>query len=269
MKWLSFLGALAFASPAAAERISASDLRRLPPADVVILGEVHDNPLHHQHQALAVAALRPSALVFEMLTPERAEAVTPALRGDAEALSRALDWDESGWPAFSMYHPILLAAPAAQVFGGDVPRDRLRLSVSDGAGAAFGDGAARYGLAAALPDAEQAARQEEQRVAHCDALPAELLPGMVEAQRLRDAALARAVIQAHAATGGPVAVITGSGHARRDRGVPAALALAAPELSVLSVGQLEEDPAASAPFDLWVVTSPAQRDDPCAALRGR
>ena len=95
-----------------------------------------------------------------------------------------------------------------------------------------------------------------------------MMPGMVEAQRLRDAALARATLQAMADTGGPVAVIAGSGHARRDWGIPAALAVAAPELSVLSVGQIEAEGAAEPeqPFDLWLVTEPTPREDPCAAF---
>jgi uncharacterized iron-regulated protein len=92
-------------------------------------------------------------------------------------------------------------------------------------------------------------------------------PGMVEVQRLRDAALARAAHQAHAATGGPVVVIAGTGHARRDSGVPAKLATAAPELSVFSLGQFEADPGPDAPYDRVIVTEPAPRGDPCAGLR--
>ena len=76
----------------------------------------------------------------------------------------------------------------------------------------------------------------------------------------------RAVVQAIAETGGPVVVITGSGHARKDQGVPAVLALAAPSLSVVSVGQLESDPGPDAPYDFWIVTPPQPRDDPCAGL---
>jgi uncharacterized iron-regulated protein len=102
---------------------------------------------------------------------------------------------------------------------------------------------------------------------HCDALSDEMLPGMVEAQRLRDAVLAHAAIAAHSATGGPVVVITGSGHARTDHGIPATIARAAPEVSVLSVGQLESDPGSDAPFYLWIVTAAMDRSDPCAAFR--
>jgi uncharacterized iron-regulated protein len=91
---------------------------------------------------------------------------------------------------------------------------------------------------------------------------------MVDVQRLRDAALARAVVQAMADTGGPVAVITGNGHARRDQGLTLPLARVAPDLSVLTIAQFEEIAPASPSFDLWLVTPAIPRDDPCAALTG-
>ncbi len=253
------------ATPALAERIDPAALDHLPTADVVVLGEVHDNPEHHANQARAVAALQPRALVFEMLTQAEA-ARAPADRGDAGALAAAFGWEGSGWPDFALYHPIFLAAPEARIYGGEVERDQARLAVSQGASAVFGADAASYGLDQPLPEAEATARAEEQFSAHCGAMPMEMMGGMVEAQRLRDAALARAVLQAMQETGGPVAVITGTEHARKDRGVPAALALAAPGLHVLAIGQTEEDPGADAPFDLWLVTAPAPRPDPCAAF---
>ena len=102
--------------------------------------------------------------------------------------------------------------------------------------------------------------------AHCDLLPPELLPDFVTIQRLRDARLAQVALDALAATGGPVAVITGTGHARTDQGVPLKLARAAPQVRVLALGQLESDPSDSAPFDLWIVTDPVDRPDPCDAF---
>lgn len=255
----------ALSAPAFAERIDAAALDHLPAADVVILGEVHDNPEHHANQARAVAALQPRALVFEMLTPDAA-ARTPADRSDAPALAAALGWEGSGWPDFALYHPIFLAAPKARIFGGEVPRDQARLALAQGAAAVFGADAAAYGLDQPLPADGARAREDEQFAAHCGAMPRTMMPGMIEAQRLRDAVLARAVLQAMAATGGPVAVVTGSGHARKDRGIPAALANAALGLSVLAIGQLEADPGTDAPFDLWLVTDPVPRDDPCDAF---
>jgi uncharacterized iron-regulated protein len=234
---------------------------------VVILGEVHDNPAHHAHQTQAVDAMAPRALVFEMLTPAQAARVTPGNRADKEALEGALGWITSGWPDFAMYHPIFTAAPDAVVIGGALPRDQVRAAFTGGAAAAFGADAAAFGLADPLAPEDQAAREALQQEAHCNALPETMLPGMVEAQRLRDAALARAVVQAMDLTGGPVAVITGTGHARKDHCIPAALAVAAPGLRVLSIGQLESDPGPDAPFDLWVITDPVDRPDPCLAFR--
>ena len=266
--WLAGTGlALMLAGAVQAGPITADALDALPAADVVILGEVHDNPVHHINQTRAVAAIAPKALVFEMLSPDQASRVTPLLRADRAALEAALGWNDSGWPDFAMYHPIFLAAPAAVVLGGALPQQDVRRSMTDGAAAVFGDGAARYGLALPLEPAEQAAREADQKTAHCNALPDALLPGMVDAQRLRDAALARAAVQAFDVTGGPVVVITGSGHADRARGIPVALAEAAPDLRVLSVGQVEGEPGPDAPFDLWIATPPHPRPDPCAAFR--
>ena len=255
---------LSAAFPLDASEIDAPDLAGLPAADVVVLGEIHDNPAHHANQAAAVAAIAPKALVFEMLRPEQALQASPLARRSEPALRDALGWEKSGWPDFSMYYPIFAAAPDAAIYGGNLPREAVRRSVTEGAAAVFGPMAPKYGLDRPLPEAEQKAREAEQMEAHCDALPPEMLGGMVEAQRLRDAALARAVVQAMKDTGGPVAVITGSGHARKDRGVPATLAVAAPDLAVLSIGQMENAPEAAPPYDFWIVTPPAPREDPCA-----
>ncbi|WP_126974586.1 ChaN family lipoprotein [Frigidibacter oleivorans] len=260
--------ALLLCAPVFAREIAPADLAgAMLGAQVVVLGEVHDNPAHHAHQAQAVAALRPAALVFEMLTPEQAARATPDLRDDAAALAAALEWERSGWPDFAMYHPIFAAARGARVYGAALPRDAVRRSVAEGAAAVFGPDAPRFGLDRPLPAPEQALREAEQMEAHCRAMPEDLMPGMVEAQRLRDAALAEAALQALADTGGPVAVIAGSGHARSDWGVPALIRLAEPGITVLSVGQVEAPAAPDQPFDRWIVTPPAERDDPCAALR--
>lgn len=262
MKQLACLAAL-IAAPLSAAQITPADLATLPAADVVVLGEVHDNATHHAHQAAALAALQPKAVVFEMLTPAQAAKVTPDLRGDAQALGAALNWAHSGWPDFAMYHPLFLASDAP-VYGAALPPDEVRRAFADGAATVFGDEAGAYGLDQPLPAAMQAEREQLQFEAHCDAMPLEMMGGMVEAQRLRDAAFARAVVQAHADTGGPVAVITGNGHARKDWGVPAALALAAPQLSLISVAQFEEAAHDPGNYDFWLITEAAERDDPCA-----
>lgn len=265
-----FFAAGAEAGPALKGQITPGALDSLNRADIVILGEVHDNAEHHHNQARAVEALAPRALVWEMLTPEQA-ARLPEDREDAQAVAEALEWSESGWPDFSLYHPILLAAPDARSYGGGVPRATARRVFDEGAETVFADlfgpRADMLGLDAPLASDDQAAREADQAAAHCDTLPEHLLPGMVAAQRLRDAALAYVALQALAETGGPVVVIAGMGHARNDIGIPAFLRRSTQSPDVLSLGQLEAPPHAVAPFDVWIVTEPAPRPDPCEGLR--
>jgi len=236
-------------------------------ADVVLLGEIHDNPRHHQTQAKFVRAIGPKAVVWEMLTPEQARAVEPAWQSDPDRLERELDWASSGWPAFSYYAPVFEAAADAAWFGAQVPREAVSGIMSGGIAAWFGDAAQDFGLSAPLPRDEQAVREAGQQASHCNALPAEMLPVMVDIQRVRDAVLARAVVQAlDAAGGGPVVVITGNGHARLDRGIPVYLERVRPELTVVALGQ-SEDGVVSGRFDLLRDAPAVDRGDPCEAFK--
>lgn len=258
------------AGPAWAGEIAADALPARVAADapqVLVLGEIHDNPAHHRTQAAAVAALRPRALVFEMFGPEDAARVTPAIMTDPAALALALAWEVSGWPDFADYAPIFAAAPGARVYGAALPRDQVRRAMREPAAQVFGPEAGLYGLDRAYPAQLQARLEAEVQESHCGALPPALLPGMVAAQRLRDAAFADTVLRALDETGGPVALITGSGHARVDLGVPALLRAARPGVRLLSLGQTEPPAAADQPYDLWVVAPAPPRADPCAAFQ--
>ncbi|MGQ3488047.1 ChaN family lipoprotein [Roseovarius pacificus] len=236
--------------------------------DVVVVGEVHDNPAHHRVQAEIVREVAPKALVFEMLTSGQADAITPDNRGDPVALAKALDWANSGWPDFSMYYPIIAAAPEARIYGAQVPRDVARAAFGDGIAASFSGDAETYGLTAPLPEAQKSAREAMQMVAHCDALPQETLPGMVAIQRLRDAELAHAVVQAMQDTGGPVVLITGNGHARKDWGAPFYLERVAPDLELRVIGQSEDDAPLAGEYDEIRSAPAVEREDPCAAFKG-
>ncbi|MCV3271429.1 ChaN family lipoprotein [Roseobacter sinensis] len=253
----------------AASFASADDM---PPeaaqtADVLFIGEQHDNPAHHTLQAAWTRALAPTALVFEMLTPDQAARITPQLRRSESDLEAALEWEASGWPDFGMYYPIFAAAPDAQIFGAAVPRDQIRGLMQDALVDIFGAAdAVRFGLDQPLPAAQQATRKEMQAEAHCNALPDEMLPVMVSVQRLRDAALARAALAAVSATGGPVVVITGNGHARADWGAPVYLETAAPDLAIFALGQGEDGSTPPGRFDVTVDGPPVDRGNPCDAF---
>ncbi len=245
---------------------SSALMADLVTADVVLLGETHDNPDHHAVQAEIIARMQPKALVWEMLTDEEAGRVNAMLIRDPDKLERILQWAESGWPDFSMYLPIFEAVPEARLFGGEVPRQAALAALEAGPAVAFGADAARYGLTVALAPDEQAEREMLQLQAHCGALGQDRLAGMVAIQRLRDAVLARAALRALDETGGPVAVITGNGHARRDWGIPVYLERAQPGVRVFALGQSEQGQIVGA-FDTVLDSPPVPREDPCAAFQ--
>lgn len=236
-------------------------------AEVYVLGEVHDNPAHHLVQAEAVQAIAPRAVVFEMLTAEQAAQVTDDILQDAGRLGEALDWEASGWPDFAMYYPIFAAAEGAKVLGAAVPRDETRNAMQIGIPRAFGNEAVAFGLTEELDPEQLADRLNLQMDAHCGALPLELLPGMVDLQRLRDAKLAQVTLDALEETGGPVVVITGNGHARKDWGVPSYLARIAPGVSVFALGQGEDGGEPDGGFDLILDAASVEREDPCLAFQ--
>lgn len=236
-------------------------------ADVVILGEIHDNPQHHQVQTEAIEVIEPSAVVWEMVTEEGAQRLAQKAVTNPEELGRILRWAETGWPPLSMYYPVFQASDAP-VYGAMVPRAAARAAMERGAATALGADAARYGLTVPLPAADQAEREADQLAAHCDAIPAEALPQLVAIQRLRDAVLTRAVLRAIDETGGPVVVITGNGHARKDRGIPTFLTRLRPGLKVFVLGQ-SEDGIINGEFDAVIDSPRIDREDPCKAFEAQ
>jgi hypothetical protein len=100
--------------------------------------------------------------VFEMIPQERERRVNE-LRAEGasrEAIAEALEWDESGWPDFDFYAPILEAAPEARIFGAGQPIADVRRAMVEGAAGPFGPDAAIYGLDQPLDPEEQALREE-------------------------------------------------------------------------------------------------------------
>ena len=68
---------------AASDAALASFIDSARGADIVVLGEIHDNPRHHEIQAEIVQALQPAAIVFEMI-PQAMEDEVNALMSSLE-----------------------------------------------------------------------------------------------------------------------------------------------------------------------------------------
>jgi uncharacterized iron-regulated protein len=251
----------------------------------VLLGELHDNPDHHRLQAWLVAQVKPTAVVLEMADVDQAaalEAFQSKPDWQPAALGATLDWERRGWPKWSTYQPIAEAAKetGATILAGNAERKKVRTVARGGQDVLDGAETKRLGLDEPLPTDAEAALQAEIAASHCDMLPESLLPTMAFAQRLRDATLADRLLAA-AGRGSRAVLITGNGHARRDRGVPYLLErrdVAAAEIA--SVMLLEVDPEAGAALDLvprdaagkpaadyvWI-TPAASRPDPCEEMK--
>lgn len=239
-------------------------LDALARARFVVLGEQHENADHHALQARVVRGLgargRAPALAFEMLSRDLQPALDAALAGPSPApedVRVATRWDESGWPAFALYAPVFEAALAAALplVAADLSKaDRDRLAAEGPLPAALED---RLGLGEPLPAEIATALERELLDAHCGALPASALPRLVRVQRGRDAELARALAEAAGALGagarapgpeGGAVLVTGAGHARRDRGAPRALARLAPGATVAALAFVEVSPSRRDPL---------------------
>jgi len=236
-------------------------------AQIVFLGELHDNPAHHVAQAKVMAQLQPTAVVFEMLTPEQADALRGQTYETQDDLDALIGWSDTGWPDLAIYMPVFEAARGATLYGAGVPREQTKAIMDDRGWRVFGPEAERFGLLTQLPEELEMTRQDIQRKAHCDALPEAMIPQMVEIQQFRDARLAQEALRAFEAHGGPVVVITGNGHARTDWGAPHLLEGAAPSLQITSIGLLEAAPDDPPPYDTWIVTDGIDRPDPCLAFK--
>ncbi|MFO0583780.1 MAG: ChaN family lipoprotein [Anaeromyxobacter sp.] len=256
-------------------------------SDFVLLGEVHDNPDAHLLQARLVraasAAGKKPALAMEMLDADVQPEVDRALATDprsADAFAKAVKWDESGWPDFVMYRPILVAALDAglPVKAANLPKPLAKAAVKQGKDGLPEAIRARLSRDEPLPEPVVKELREEMRTSHCNVLPEPLLDPMALAQRARDAQMAL-TLEATGAAG--AILVTGNGHARNDRGVPAILAKDAPGRRIVSVGILEVESgrpqpkdyvadwgtAGGLPFDYVIFTPGAERPDPCAKLR--
>jgi uncharacterized iron-regulated protein len=246
---------------------------------IVLLGEVHDNPVPHRLRLEVLrrafeAGWRP-AIAMEQLDREHQVDIEQA------RMERPLDADYliekaatqhgksfSGWN-WEYYRPYVALALqyGVPVLAANLSRNDAQKIVELGYSAVFDDSLEnRLGLDRQRP-ALQAAQENEIDVGHCHALPKELLPAMARTQLARDAVMA-GVLREHSAQG--VVLLAGDGHTRRDIGVPTwfdPTMLA----RVFAVGFLERGdtaPPASA-FDAVVITDAAPRPDPCATLRRR
>jgi len=264
-------------------------VKYLASADFALLGERHDNPDHHMLQAevlrsLLAAGRRP-AVGFEMLGLDDASIIARHLAAspnDAAGLGRAVNWNQRGWPDWSMYQPIAEAALQAKlrIVTTNLPLATARKMTRDGLAMLDPRVIRELGLDQPPQEPVFARMAADIRDAHCGYLPEQSLKAMVDVQRARDAQMAQSLIAADDADG--AILIAGAGHVRNDYGIPVYLRAKAPDKRVISISFVEVDkqktePQSYAlpyrdrrlPFDYVWFTPRIDDEDPCEKFKSQ
>ena len=236
--------------------------------DVVLLGERHDHPDHHQLQAIILEKVGQSAFVgFEMLDEKDALRLTAGMSPDQVAT--ATEWAESGWPSFELYRPIFNVVKRLNMTPLAIHPARNRLM-----------NRARQPEKFANENAEYLARLSKQGIAnlqvdidrgHCGNAAGAMIDMMVGAQVFKDhwmasqisSVLNQQVDESTRRRRG--VIIAGNGHVRKDYGLPNHLQLKTLSIGLIEVQKNQEKIADYAPerFDYVWFTPRLDDEDPC------
>ena len=160
-------------------------------------------------------------------------------------------------------------ANGAQIVAADLNQAEKRAVFDEGAQALRARFVRRTGLDRDFPAGLTSDLQAELHEAHCGQTSAEIVRGMYQVQRARDAMMADRLAAASGKAGG--ILIAGNGHVRNDRGVPWYLARLEPGARTLSIALMEvRDDLRRLPPDLpydyvWFTPRVDDGGDACAA----
>ena len=251
-------------------------ISRLAAADIVLLGELHDNAAQHRMRLQWLRELSdrtPIALVIEHLDADAQPALDQARRAldpaqqlpiRARQLAEAARFNFEGWD-WSLISPVIELALER-----NLPIYAANLSAREAFSIARGQ---PHPLASRIPSGWSESIEGQMmasiRDGHCGLMPETMLPAMVRAQRARDARMADALLDARASGFKPV-LLAGNGHVRTDLGVPLHLRDRLPSGDLVAVGLLEHAATpADGRYDEIRVTEAQSRPDPCESLRQR
>jgi len=252
--------------------------------NILLIGETHDNPEHHNKQVEILmhylAHGQTGLVALEMVTDTQMEKILKDKPNDATSLISVLNQEGDGWEYDKYYKGVFEAIYKAgyMITAANFNRKTMSAIVMEGD---TGIPSEIKSIVEHVPLNEEnnASLQKEIESSHCGMALGKHAVGMITGQRVRDAYMAKSVVDAKSKTD-KVVLLAGSGHVRSDRGVPIYIKYLAPTLNVVSIGLAEvveghDDPqdyakrwgATSLPFDLVWFTSAVDRPDPCEELK--
>ncbi len=258
-------------------------MERAAAGEFVFLGETHDNPVHHQSQAWIIDGLkareRSAVVAFEMISQEQGKLIKNRNYNSVASLIAGLNHVPATWQYERHYTPIFESVIKADFDIRAASLDRQVIMAIARKGEAEIPAQIKTVLAMnTLAPEHRASLQKEIEGSHCGMISEQMVSAMMLTQRVKDAFMAESLLGGDAVD--VKVLVTGSGHARNDRGVPKYIAQSRPNAKIVALAWLEVIPDSDAvndyaqywavdtlPFDYVWFTPRVDRPDPCERFR--
>ena len=260
-------------------------MERAVVSEFLLLGETHDNPVHHRYQTWVIDGLRAhkrSAMVaFEMISRQQGALIADAKYDSADTFVAAMKPVPSNWQYEPHYMSLFESAINAgfEIRAASLDRENIRAIGNKG----------EQEIPAPIKTAldynaltvEQVASLRKEIVgSHCGMDHEGMVSAMMLTQRVKDAVMMDSLLGSADAGVETKVLVAGSGHARKDWGVPKYLVQSRPDAKIVSIAWLEVVPEADVvadyaqrwgngtlPFDYVWFTPRTDRPDPCEQFR--
>ncbi len=257
-------------------------IRQILASEYLLLGERHDNSVHHRHQTWVVRQLHQAghkaSVAFEMIDDQQAKLLARHRVASVDQMIGILNLYKTHWNYEQRYKNLFaeVMRAAYPVIPANLNRQRLKQITARGEDSlpkVYRNMLARV----PLPEQQVQSLQREIKASHCNMLDDLSASKFVLAQRVRDAVMAHSLTKIHS----PVKVlIAGAGHVRKDRGVPLYLGQHDEATRILTIGFTEVEAGANTvtqyagrwdtdrlPFDIVWFTPQVERHDLCAKFK--
>lgn len=257
-------------------------LNKVSDYNYILLGETHDNSLHHKYQGLIIGQLGDKgqrlSVAFEMINDDKQELLNKGNVKSSDELFDLLQWEKTGWPDRALYKPVFDATLNAKynIYAANLNRKKLS-SIIMGGEEALPENVKQQLNENPLSEEAEAKLRTEIVESHCNLLPEHMVPQMMMGQRVKDATMAKSLVSNKNTDG--IVLIAGSGHVQK-YGVPIYLKSEDADAKAISIAWIEvdsrlEQPEEYAnfygdedlPFDFVWFTPRIDRPDPCEELK--
>lgn len=248
----------------------------------LLLGEQHDNRVHHERQAWFIDRLKEKQLdigvSFEMIDNEQYKLMQSGTYNTAEELIAILNKIPSFWHYEHRYQNLFdrVIQAGYPIYAANLNRKTL-MKLMRGNDQQIPSDINKIIKQTQLTTEQQQALEQEIIDSHCGHIKQTMAKHMVIGQRIRDAVMAQSLLkQKHSIK----VLMAGSGHARNDRGVPLYLRSQVPEAKTLSIAMIEVTDDVEAtdlyserwggqelPFNYIWFSPRVDRGDPCSSFK--